>query len=55
MTRREWIIAALLAFSWAWWFWQHERWHELNTRTAALAAESKAYAEVCRILKGPRT
>lgn len=54
MSRREWIIAAILVISWVYWGWNHERWHELNTRTAALAAKAEAYNEMCRILKGPR-
>lgn len=54
MTRRDWILAAIFAASVAAWSWQHEKWHELNTRTAALAAESKAWTEMCRALKGPK-
>lgn len=54
MTRRDWIIAVLLACSWAYLIWNNGRWHELNTRTAALAAKSEAYAEMCRAIKGPK-
>lgn len=55
MSSRDLILAAIFAASLAAWFWQHEKWHELNTRAAALAAESKAYSEMCRALKSPNT
>ena len=50
-----WVRAVALAAIVAAWVWQHERWHDLNKRTAELAAKAEAYSEMCRAIKGPRT
>lgn len=50
MTRADWIRAVVFVAIIAAWVWQHERWHELNTRTAALAAKADAYNEMCRAI-----
>lgn len=54
MSRRDWIIAALLAFTWGYWLWQHERWHELVVRNAELKGRVETLAEVCRSIKDLR-